>query len=95
MKNEQLRSIDVEIAGRFYPVFVNDEEEKVVLALAKQINDEVDEMLSRYMNKLNKQDVMSMLLLTYAKKMHDVEQLSTMDALTEKVDHLFHLLEDK
>jgi cell division protein ZapA (FtsZ GTPase activity inhibitor) len=95
MKNEQLNSIDVEIAGRAYPVLVNDEEAKNVQALAKQLDREIDEMYSRYINKLNKQDVMSMLLLTYAKKVQDLEQLAVLEALTEKVDALYNLFEDK
>ena len=95
MKDEQLNNIDVEIAGRVYPVLVNEEEEKNVRALAKQLNREIDEMYSRYVNKLNKQDVMSMLLLTYAKKVKDLEQLAVLDDLSEKVDSLYHLLADK
>lgn len=95
MKDEQLNNIDVEIAGRVYPVLVNEEEEKNVRALAKQLNREIDEMYSRYVNKLNKQDVMSMLLLTYAKKVQDLEQLAVLDDLSEKVDSLYHLLADK
>lgn len=93
MKNEQLRSIDVEIAGRVYPVFVDEEEEKTVVALAKQVNREIGEMHGRYINKLGTQDVIAMLLLTYAKKLHDAEQLSVLDSLTEKVDALYHLFE--
>ena len=95
MKDEQLNNIDVEIAGRVYPVLVNEEEEKNVRALAKQLNREIDEMYSRYVNKLNKQAVMSMLLLTYAKKVQDLEQLAVLDDLSEKVDSLYHLLADK
>lgn len=60
-----VKSIEVTIAGRSYPVKVTEDEEAVVLAAAKEINQKIRDYQNAYTNK-DKQDCLSMALLTYA-----------------------------
>jgi len=94
MAKENAYNIQVEIADRNYPLTVNNEEQASVVELAKQLNLEINEMHSRYANKLSKQDVLAMLLLTYAKKLKDLETVSNAPQLEEKLDALYLLLEE-
>lgn len=94
MSKEKLRSVDVEIAGRTYPIFVSEEEEKEVLDMVKHLNLEIKEVHSRYANKLSKQDVLAMLLMTYAKKLRDQENAMHNSQVSQKLDDLYLLLEE-
>jgi cell division protein ZapA len=87
-------NIDIELAGKSYPVLVEKEEETMLLDLAKQINDEISDMQRRYSNKLNKQDILSMLLLTYAKKFKDLENNFELNKIDEKIDTLYLMLDN-
>jgi len=87
-------NIDIELAGKSYPVLVEKEEETMLLDLAKQINDEISDMQRRYGNKLNKQDILSMLLLTYAKKFKDLENNFELNKIDEKIDTLYLMLDN-
>jgi cell division protein ZapA (FtsZ GTPase activity inhibitor) len=87
-------NIDIELAGKSYPVLVEKEEKTMLLDLAKQINDEISDMQRRYSNKLNKQDILSMLLLTYAKKFKDLENNFELNKIDEKIDTLYLMLDN-
>jgi cell division protein ZapA len=87
-------NIDIELAGKSYPVLVEKEEETMLLDLAKQINDEISDMQRRYSNKLNKQDILSMLLLTYAKKFKDLENNFELNKIDGKIDTLYLMLDN-
>jgi cell division protein ZapA len=87
-------NIDIELAGKSYPVLVEKEEETMLLDLAKQINDEISDMQRRYSNKLNKQDILSMLLLTYAKKFKDLENNFELSKIDGKIDTLYLMLDN-
>ncbi len=88
-----MHNIDIEIAGRSYPILVEKEEEIEVLKLVQHLNNEIVEMQARYGTKLNKQDIMAMLLLTYAKKAQDCEKNSRNSTVTEKIDELYLMLD--
>ena len=94
MAKEELNSINVDIAGRTYPIFVTENEEEVVMQIAENLNSEIQDMHSRYANKLGKTDIISMLLLTYAKKLHDAYAEETQQQLAEKLDEIYFLLEE-
>jgi cell division protein ZapA len=94
MAQTDLHNIDIELAGRNYPILVEKEEEIAVLSLVQRLNNEIIDMQSRYGQKLNKQDILAMLLLTYAKKHQDLEQLSQGTAgLSSKIDELYLMLD--
>ena len=76
MANDNMLNISVQLAGRQYPLTVTAEEREIVQGLVAKLNTEYDELHHRFASKLGKQDLLSMLLLTYAKKLHDAEQQS-------------------
>ena len=86
--------IEIEIAGKTYPVLVEKEEEALIFNLAEQLNDEINDLQRRYGNKLNKQDILSMLLFTYAKKFIDLENNSKNNKIDEKIDTLYLMLDN-
>ena len=60
-----MKSIEVMIAGRSFPLKVTEEEEKLILQVAEEINEKVRNLQNTYLQK-DKQDCVSMALLTYA-----------------------------
>lgn len=58
-------SIKVTIADRSYPLTINREEEEGIRRAAKMINDNVQDLLSKYAVK-DKQDLIAMTALQYA-----------------------------
>ncbi len=60
-----MKSIEVNIAGRKYPVKVSEEEEILVLNMVDEVNQKLKGFQSTYRTK-DKQDHLSMALLTYA-----------------------------
>ena len=88
-----MHNIDIEIAGRSYPILVEKEEEIEVLKLVQHLNNQIVEMQARYGTKLNKQDIIAILLLTYAKKTQDCEKNSRSSTVTEKIDELYLMLD--
>jgi len=83
-----MQSIEIDIAGKSYPLLADREEEPMILNLAEQLNSEIKDLQRRYGNKLNKQDILSMLLFTYAKKFKDLENNSVNNKIEEKIDML-------
>jgi cell division protein ZapA len=51
-------------------------------------------MQRRYGSKLNKQDILSMLLLTYAKKFKDLENNFELNKIDEKINTLYLMLDN-
>ncbi len=92
-KSVKMYNIDIEIAGRNYPLLVEKDEEVEILKLVSHLNIEILEMQSRYGAKLNKQDILAMLLLTYAKKNKELLKNSETEKIIEKIDHLYLTLE--
>jgi cell division protein ZapA len=93
--NSNFYEITVLLAGRTYPVMVSQNEEKIVVAIAKQLNQQVDEMQSRYGSRLNKQDLLAMLLLTRSKELQDVKsQFMQLHALDQQLQQLEDILDE-
>jgi cell division protein ZapA len=67
----ELKSIDIEIAGKKFPVLLTEGEELVIHKLSLRINQEYEELTQKYGNQLLKTDILSMLLFPYAKKWAD------------------------
>lgn len=94
MAEDQLHTINVEVAGRNYPIFVTKEEEEIVMQLAENLNLEIEDLHKRYANKLGKAEILTMLLLTYAKKHHDAIASKAESRLSHKLDELYLMLEE-
>jgi cell division protein ZapA (FtsZ GTPase activity inhibitor) len=88
-----MQNIDIEIAGKSYPVLADKEEEKMLQLLAEELNGEISDMQRRYGSKLTKQDILSMLLLIYAKKFKDSENNFKLNKINEKIDSLYLMLD--
>ena len=84
-----MKSIDVTIAGRAYPLKVTDEEESMVLRVTEEINEKVRNLQKTYQQK-DKQDCLSMALLTYAvetaKLKNDLESVKALGEVTERIE---------
>lgn len=72
MADEEFIEIQVTIADRRYPVFVTPNELPIVRELEQQLINEFIDLQARYANKLGKQDILAMLLFTYARKLYDI-----------------------
>jgi cell division protein ZapA (FtsZ GTPase activity inhibitor) len=92
--NTQFYEINVLLAARKYPVMVSHNEEQIVIDIAKQLNQQVDEMHARYASRLSKQDILAMLLLTRVKELHDMKsQLIGIHRLNQRLDELEELID--
>ena len=60
-----MKSIEVMIAGRSFPLKVTEDEEAMIMEVAEDINEKVRNLQNTYLQK-DKQDCLSMALLTYA-----------------------------
>ena len=88
-----MKSIEVNIGGRKYPVKVTEEEEILVLEIVKEVNQKLRDFQTTYRMK-DKQDHLSMALLTYA--LENAKQKGSdglMDQIQEKTQSLFSALE--
>jgi cell division protein ZapA len=84
-----LSEIAVFVAGRKYPLLVEAQEEETIRDLVKTINTEIEELHARYASKLSKQDILAMLLLTYAKKLTDTHaELDTFHQWLARLDEI-------
>ncbi|MGB6036030.1 MAG: cell division protein ZapA [Cryomorphaceae bacterium] len=66
------KSIKVTIAGRIYPISVKPEEEEMVRAAAKKVDDSVKNLLENYAVK-DKQDLLAMTALQLSTKLEEVD----------------------
>ncbi len=88
-ENKNFYEIAVLVAGRKYPLVVSADEEAAVREIVKELNTQIDETHARYASRLGKQDIMAMLLLTYAKDLADAKaRLQTVEAWLERLDDL-------
>ena len=99
METNELVNITVVIAERSYPLKVKEEDVNRIRGIVEEINDKVNNFQKTYSRK-DKQDYLSMALLTYAVDLHkthlpadaSVEEASFTD-LNKKVDQLDELLD--
>ncbi len=73
MEGQRTINITVLIAGRPYPLKVKQEDEPVIRKIVKEVNEKINRFQLNYTNK-DKQDCLSMTLLTYAVDLHKSRQ---------------------
>jgi cell division protein ZapA (FtsZ GTPase activity inhibitor) len=93
MNKDNLLTIPVVLAGRTYPVLVTQDEVESVKLINQQLNKEFLELQNRYANKLNKQDILSMLLLTYAKDLLEERQKTDLAPVKKRIESIETILE--
>lgn len=93
MNKDNLLTIPVVLAGRTYPVLVTQDEVESVKLINQQLNKEFLELQDCYANKLNKQDILSMLLLTYAKDLLEERQKMDLASVNKRIESIESILE--
>lgn len=93
MDDKNILNIPVVIAGRTYPVLATAEEIDSIKLINEKLNKEFMELHQRYANTLNKQDILAMLLLTYAKDLHEEKTQNDLKPISERVQSIESVLE--
>lgn len=93
MNKDNLLTIPVVLAGRTYPVLITPDEVESVELINQQLNKEFSDLQKRYANKLNKQDILSMLLLTYAKDLQEERQKTDFTSVKNRIESIETVLE--
>lgn len=93
MSEDNLLTIPVVLAGRTYPVLVTQDEVEGVKLINQRLNKEFLDLQNRYANKLNKQDILAMLLLTYAKELHEEQKKSNFAPVQKRIESIENILE--
>ena len=97
MDSQETKNITVVIASRPYPLKVKQEEEASIRKIIKEINEKINRFQLTYTNK-DKQDCLSMAILTYAVDLHKAQQNQTsipsngIDDKLSKLDSLLNQL---
>lgn len=93
MNDDSFQNIPVVLAGRTYPVLVKPEEVSRIQAINQRLTQELSDLQSRYSNQLNTQDLLAMLLLTYADRLAKEQQKSDLAPVEARVVAIEQLLE--
>lgn len=67
------KSLSIKLGGRVYPLKVDEVEEKSILAIVDELNEKIESFGKMYV-KNDKQDYLSMLLLTYAVDLNNLKE---------------------
>lgn len=78
MDDQETKNITVVIAGRPYPLKIKGEDEAAIRRIVKEVNDKINQFQLTYTRK-DKQDCLSMALLTYAVDLFKEQQNATRD----------------
>jgi cell division protein ZapA len=98
MDGQDTKSITVLIAGRPYPLKIKAEDEPAIRKIVKEVNEKINRFQLTYSNK-DKQDCLSMTVLTYAVDLHkatleqSVQVENPETVLSEKLSSLENLLD--
>lgn len=91
---EDLKGMQVVIAGRTYPLRVKSGDEDSIQQVVDSLNEKVRDFQLTYINK-DVQDCLAMALLTYAVELQkQTQKEETSDDLVKKVDQLETLIDD-
>jgi len=85
-------NITVLIVGRTYPLKIKAGDEVAIRKIVKEINEKINRFQLSY-SKKDKQDCLSMALLTYAVDLHKAQQSNDQSDLSTKIHQLDELLD--
>ena len=91
MDSKVQEQMTVVIAGRNYPLKINEGEEDVIEKVVGEINEKIKDLQKSYSGK-DKQDCLSMALLTYAFQLDEARQQLIDNDLKNKVNKLDNLI---
>jgi cell division protein ZapA len=93
MEDQETKNITVVIAGRPYPLKIKGEDEPAIRKIVKEVNEKINKFQLTYTRK-DKQDCLSMALLTYAVDLFKAQQNQTRDTIiASRLSQLDHLLD--
>lgn len=92
MSDNDIVNMPIVLAGRNYPVLVAQDEVETVKLINEQLTKEFSDLQKLYSNSLIPQDILAMLLMTYAKKLHDEKQNNNFEAVEKKVQSIENIL---
>lgn len=95
MSGQETKQITVLIAGRPYPLKVKEGDEPTIRRIVKEVNEKINRFQLTYTNK-DKQDCLSMAILTYAVDLHKAQQSQTSipsNGIDDKLTKLDSLLD--
>lgn len=90
---EENISIEVHIAGRQYPLKVNEADAEIIREIADSVNEKISYFQRTYANR-DKQDCLSMALLTFAVDLHRLKEQVNDSKISDKLTKLDLLLEE-
>ncbi len=94
MEGQENKHITVVIGGRPYPLKIKAEDEAAIRKIVKEVNEKINLFQLTYTNK-DKQDCLSMVLLTYAVDLFKSRQSATEDAaVASKLARFNQLLDE-
>lgn len=92
MEGQDTININVLIAGRPYPLKIKTKDEVAIRRIVKEINDKINRFQLTYSRK-DKQDCLSMAVLTYAVELHKTRQVSNVKELSSKIHQIDDILD--
>lgn len=96
MEDQDFKHITVVIAGRPYPLKIKGEDEAPIRRIVKEVNEKINRFQLTYTDK-DKQDCLSMAVLTYAVDLFKSQQSTPPDtrlhAKIEQIDALLNELD--
>ncbi len=93
MSDNNLLNVSVLLAGRTYPILVSETEVDSIEKINAKLNEEYLALKSQYANKLNEQDILAMLLLTYAKNLHEEKNLNDLNPVEKRIQSIEKILD--
>ena len=91
--SEELLSIKVQVAERFYPLKIKRQDEEKIRKAARLINEKILQYKQRYTDK-DSQDFMAMAALQFVINLQDCEQQQNVVSLDEELGVLSSELDD-
>jgi hypothetical protein len=94
MDQNDLKTIQITIAGRIFPLKVNRVEEQIALNVEQELNDMISSYQQQYASR-DKLDcvIMTMLKLVFDQKKSVQQDISDTDVILQKVDSINAMLE--
>lgn len=86
MKDEY-KNITITLAGRPYPLKIKNSDEDSIKRIVKDLNEKVNNFQLSYSGK-DKQDCLSMVLLTVSVELHKLRQQASIKEAEQKLDDL-------
>ncbi|MBT8189516.1 MAG: cell division protein ZapA [Saprospiraceae bacterium] len=84
MANDHMISYNIRVAGKSFPVKLTENEQHLAEIIETELNDRISEYKMKY-SIGNTNDILSMLLITYAFELKTVDQKQDLDAANTRI----------